>query len=137
MMSWFSQAYRPVFVYGGHHIKSAIVLHTAENCIYSCTLSLVQHKNRLLVIFLLTNRAIFPNDFSQKSQFKTLGRSISVEVRARAIDMLENGATANQAAMRFRATVFRIKSNFRQTGSVKKRPKPCRPRSTAAVQDVF
>ena len=94
----------------------------------------------LQVIFLLTNRAIFANDLSQKSQFKMTGRSISVEVRAHLIDMLENGATANQAAMQagvHRATVFRIKSKFLQTDSEKNRPKPCRQRPTTAVQDRF
>ena len=113
-----------------------------QNCICSCTLSLVQHENRgmLLVIFLLTNRSIFANDFSKKSPFKMPGRSISIEVRARVIGMLENGVTANQAAMQagvHRATVFRIKSKFLQTSSVKNRPKPCRPRSTTAVQERF
>ena len=43
------------------------------------------------------------------------GRSISVEVRARVIGMLQNWTTANQAAMQagvHRATVHRIKSKF-------------------------
>ena len=67
-------------------------------------------------------------------------RSISVEVRAHVIGMLENGATASQAAVQasvHRATVFRIKSKFLQTGSVKNRPKPGRPRLTTVVQDRF
>ena len=54
----------------------------------------------LQVIFLLTNRAIFANDLSLNSQFKIPGRSISVEVRARVIGMLDNEAMANQVAMR-------------------------------------
>ena len=93
----------------------------------------------LQVIFLLTNRAIFCK-LSQKSQFKMPGRSILIEVSARVIGMFENRATANQAAMQasvHRATVFRIKSKFLQTVSVKNRPKPGRPRSTTAVQDRF
>ena len=72
--------------------------------------------------------------------FRMPGRSISVEVMVRVIGMLENGATANQAAMQavvHRATVFRIKSKFLQIGSVKNRPKSGRPRSTSAVQDRF
>ena len=90
------------------------------------------------VIFLLTNRVIFANDLSQNCQFEMPGRSISIEVRARVIGMLENGATINQAAMRagvHRATVFRIKSKLLQTGSVENRLKPGRPKLTAAVQD--
>ena len=78
-----------------------------------------------VVIFLLKNHAIFANTLSQKSQFKMPGRSISVEVRARVIAMLENGATANQAAMQtgvHRTTLYRIKSKFLHTGSVKNRP---------------
>ena len=66
------------------------------------------------------------------------GRSTSVEVSARVIGMLENGTTANQAAMQagvHRAIVYRIKSKFLQNGSVKNRPKPGRPMSTTAVQD--
>ena len=93
----------------------------------------------LLVIFLLTNRAIFCK-WSQKSQFNLPGRSISVEVRAHVIGMSENGAMAKEAAMQagvHRATVFRIKTKFLQTGSVENRPKPGRPRSTTVVHDRF
>ena len=52
----------------------------------------------LLVIFRLKNRAISANDLSQKNQFKMPGTSISDEVKTRVIGILENGATANQAA---------------------------------------
>ena len=45
LMTLCNQAYRPVFVHGGHHTKIALVTHTAENCICSCTMSLVQHEN--------------------------------------------------------------------------------------------
>ena len=68
------------------------------------------------------------------------GRSIYIEVRVRVIGMLENGAKANQAAVRagvHRATVFRIKSKFLQTGSVKNRSTSSRLKSTTAVQDRF
>ena len=91
------------------------------------------------MIFLLTNRAVFCK-WSQKSQFKIPGRSISVEVRARVIGVSENAATTKEAANQVgvhRVTVFRIKSKFLQTGSVKKKFKPGKPRSTTAVQDRF
>ena len=54
----------------------------------------------LLVLLLLTILAIFANDLSQNSLFIIPGRSISVEVRARIVGMLENGAKANQVAMK-------------------------------------
>ena len=119
-------------MYGGHHTERALVTHAAEKKHLFEHIVACQHENVpcLQAISLLTNLAIFANDFSQNSQFRMPEGMPSVEVRARVIGILENGTTENQAAMRAgvqRATVFRIKKN----------PKPGRPMSTMADQERF